>query len=232
MPAERLCSAEGCDKPAFRRSYCSMHYSRLLRHGDPSIKSKPKVMTEKRCSVNGCSNPHYGKGWCKKHYLRWYSGYDVEKSQTEKNQDFISGILKSETDECILWPKAPLQQSGYGRITINGKSQPIHRVICQLAHGDPPSPDHQAAHNCGVRLCINPRHLRWSTAKDNIADRVLHGTDWRGEKHPNALLTDDLVREIRSLRGELKRSEIARRLNISIHVVKDVLYGRSWKHIK
>lgn len=30
---------------------------------------------------------------------------------------------------------------------------------------------------CHNRGCVNPRHLRWGTRQDNIADRILDGTN-------------------------------------------------------
>ena len=34
-PSGRICSVEGCPKPEFCRRYCSKHYERWKRHGDP-----------------------------------------------------------------------------------------------------------------------------------------------------------------------------------------------------
>lgn len=50
--------------------------------------------------------------------------------------------------------------------------------MCQKAHGDPPSPKHDAAHSCGRghEGCVNPNHLSWKTKKQNQADRITHGT--------------------------------------------------------
>lgn len=36
MADDRLCSIPGCEKRAFKRSWCSAHYGRWWRHGDPT----------------------------------------------------------------------------------------------------------------------------------------------------------------------------------------------------
>lgn len=92
--------------------------------------------------------------------------------------DFIAFALASDTDQCILWPFAVRKSSGYGahNYRINGRkvSCDIHRHTCQRAHGD--RPDMEAAHSCGVKLCINRRHLYWATHAANMADAKRHGT--------------------------------------------------------
>jgi hypothetical protein len=62
-----------------------------------------------------------------------------------------------------------------------------HRLMCQLAHGDPPTPDHIAAHSCGRghEGCVNPNHLSWKTYSENELDKRVHGTTrnpWWGKK--------------------------------------------------
>ena len=50
----------------------------------------------------------------------------------------------------------------------------VSRVVCEEAHGPPPSPKHQAAHatlsGCFGDLCVAPHHLRWATNRENQAD--------------------------------------------------------------
>lgn len=90
-----------------------------------------------------------------------------------KRKDFLAVAIASNTDECILWPYAVRSSSGYGAFSIGRKNYDAHRFVCVQAHGES---DLQAAHSCGNKLCVNPRHLRWCDAKTNMADAKAHGT--------------------------------------------------------
>lgn len=74
---ERTCSFEGCDKITFARNWCTMHYSRWRRHGDPAVASKPKA--PRLCTLEECERKRYARGWCKKHYQRFFAHNDPEK---------------------------------------------------------------------------------------------------------------------------------------------------------
>lgn len=63
---ERICSVEGCDRPARTRGWCEMHYARVCRHGDTS-----KVIGNKgACAIDGCARPARALIWCQMHYHR------------------------------------------------------------------------------------------------------------------------------------------------------------------
>lgn len=85
-------------------------------------------------------------------------------------RQFLDAVLAGEiaSEECIFWPFST-NQYGYGDITIDGKMWGVHRYICKEIHGDPPSPKHEAAHSCenGHLACINPKHVRWRSRKEN-----------------------------------------------------------------
>lgn len=44
-PVQAGCSIDGCGKPKAARGWCSMHYSRYRRHGDPLIQSEWRKWT-------------------------------------------------------------------------------------------------------------------------------------------------------------------------------------------
>lgn len=88
-------------------------------------------------------------------------------------KDFVQSALMSDTDQCILWP-FNIHPSGYPTTSLDGVGMRVHRHVCEKSHGQPARPELHAAHNCGVKACINPKHLRWATAKENEADKKLH----------------------------------------------------------
>ena len=61
----KTCSVDGCINTSHCKGYCSMHYSRISRHGD--VHYHPR---NKKCSISGCDRPHKAKGFCKMHHKR------------------------------------------------------------------------------------------------------------------------------------------------------------------
>jgi len=79
-----------------------------------------------------------------------------------------------------------------------------------------------------------PGNLAWGTHVENEADKVRHGTRYgvtgvRGEKHHNASITEDTVREIYRLRGTDTATKIASRFGVSRDVVGKIHLGKTWR---
>jgi hypothetical protein len=132
-------------------------------------------------------------------------------------------------DDCLQWPYS--RNKGYGQIVVNGASMGVHRYVCTLCHGEPPLPESQAAHSCGNGKlgCVNPKHLRWATIRENQLDRLEHGTDIRGEKHPRARLSIADVLDIRALKASgAKGIEIARKYGVTAANISQICSGKKW----
>ena len=74
MP-KRICSVEGCEKPATSRGWCKAHHQRVLRYGDPRADKplRPSPGTQTGCVVAGCDRPHKSLGLCALHYtVHWW----------------------------------------------------------------------------------------------------------------------------------------------------------------
>lgn len=134
-------------------------------------------------------------------------------------------------DDCLPWPYAR-NNMGYGKLRIGKRDVLAHRLVCQIAHGSAPTFRHVVAHSCGKghEGCVNPRHLRWATQKENRADQVAHGTAPRGDKQGAHKLSWQIVRAIRQrvAAGESQR-HVAADYGIAQSNVSLVASGRTWK---
>lgn len=123
--------------------------------------------------------------------IHWTKGY----SRQEKLAFLLGTAIPFQSDECLRWPFRKTK-GGYG-IFVSRKC--AHRYVCEVVHGAPPLLDMEAAHECGARDCVNPRHIKWKSKKANQRDRIRHNTMLLGERNPSSKLTDAQVAEIRSL---------------------------------
>ena len=71
----RECAVEGCERLAYTRGFCQMHYRRVLRTGTAG---PPGSMKQRRkCSVIGCDKQVDARDLCHGHYQRWLRHGDV-----------------------------------------------------------------------------------------------------------------------------------------------------------
>ncbi|MEO1503165.1 MAG: HNH endonuclease [Pseudomonadota bacterium] len=150
------------------------------------------------------------------------------KSKNGEPRRFLDSALKSETDKCIIWPFG-FASNGYGAIYARGQMRSAHREICREAHGEPTSKDLDAAHSCGVKGCVNPRHLRWATKRENAADRIEHGTHSGGAANPQSKLTNEAVKEIRRPQGRVRQVDLASRYGVTRSAISYAQSGHTWK---
>lgn len=184
------------------------------------------------CSVDGCGKSAYLRGWCASHYQRNYRYGSPLGGTTHKGEPmafYRNTVLRLDTDECIIWPYGKTGK-GYAAMNVDGRQKDVHRVACEDANGPPPTPEHEAAHTCGKGHmgCVNPKHLRWASRKENMADQYLHGTRMKGVSSGTAKLTEQDVRVIRDLKGRVPNSRIARTYGVDISHVRNIHSGKSW----
>ena len=186
------------------------------------------------CSISGCFNPVLARGWCCKHYNRWSHHGDplkclVAHSERGAPMKWLLTHVSYPGRECLIWPFARNKRDGYAKM----KDAIPSRLMCELAHGKPPSKFHDAAHSCGKAHigCVNPHHLRWATRSENHLDKNIHGTMSRGIIHYRAILTEDEVPAIRMLAGRLSQKKIADRFGVSRGCISGIISNKNWKHI-
>ena len=185
------------------------------------------------CAVSECNRTAKGKGLCSIHYHRMRRHGDPTAGGISSGSHvrYLQDVaLPCTSEECLLWPFKAKAGAGYGKMRIDGKQKLVHRVVCELAYGKPPSPRHEAAHLCGKGHlgCVNPMHLAWKTPKENKADTLVHGTRNRGENRWSAKLTENDVRDIRRLRETKSLQELMSMFGISHSQVLRIVKRQSW----
>lgn len=143
---------------------------------------------------------------------------------------------------CWPWLGA-YRYDGYGHVCFQRKQSSAHQRAYQIVHGPIPA-GMWVLHTCDNRKCANPAHLWLGTRAANVADMVAKGRQCRGNKNLNAILNDDLVREMRSRyrtwpggRGKSRLSSnieelVAAYPSVNKSTIYHAVKGNTWKHIK
>lgn len=168
--------------------------------------------------------------------IEYQLSHGTNPTDARAEQRFWRKVDKSDADACWLWTGAK-NDSGYGKLTVGSKrAYRAHRFSYQLANG--PIPEGlNVLHRCDVRACVRPDHLFLGTTADNNKDAASKGRSKggqpKGSAHPKAVLDEEIVVEIRSLRRhrDLSPGRIARRLGLKRSTVKNVIYGGYWSHV-
>lgn len=133
-------------------------------------------------------------------------------------QEWMAAHVDHHGDDCLLWPFSG-NWNGYGHLGVNGKVCKAHRVMCTLAHGEPPTPKHVAAHSCHNPPCVNPDHLSWKTPRENLLDRRADGTLTKKRWNKYGTISDDDLAMICLLKPFCNQREIG------------TIFGISYQHV-
>lgn len=158
-------------------------------------------------------------------------------------QRFLS--YHTQTPGCWLWTGYRHGRPGskYGRMRWRGEMTLAHRVSW-MYHVGPIPEGMKVLHKCpggGNSLCVNPSHLAVGDSIENADDMMRDGRHWSttgvwrpkiGEASPNAVLTEQLVKEarVRVAAGEM-RKDLAVEFGVNEGTLLSAVAGQSWKHI-
>lgn len=87
-------------------------------------------------------------------------------------------------------------------------------------------------HDCDVKACVNPRHLRTGTHADNMRDRRERGRQAKGETNGRAGLSEADIHAIREAHesGESLR-RLAARFGTSKTNIALIVKRETWAHV-
>jgi hypothetical protein len=204
------------------------------------MKKTPVLLTRKT-TVNLCSD---GKR---------RGGFAV-KTCEEFERDFWLRVDIGGQDECWLWHGASSLTGNskgdrYGKLSRRGRPTPAHRISFIISRGIDFMPEgFEILHSCNTTRCVNPWHLSLGTHAQNMAQAARDGliprgdksssrrhpeSRPRGQKHPHAKITDEIVLEIFKLRHEgFTEEQIGKKFGITSANVGAILRRKTWGHVK
>lgn len=179
----------------------------------------------------------------KKPYLTIPPLSEQEKERFWSNVDRTPG--QGVSGHCWIWQRS-LTDKGYGRIAFKGQYYAAHRVAYFLTFGDLDTAL-SVCHTCDTPPCCNPECLWQGTQKENIQDMIKKGRGLsdemrsilaksftpKGEAHGRSKLTEQQVREIRSLYIPHQRGYkiLARQFGVSPSCIALIIKRRKWAHV-
>jgi hypothetical protein len=140
---------------------------------------------------------------------------------------FWSKVDRCGKDKC--WPWTGSLVGGYGTFRMEKSTKKSHRVAFKLTHARWPLDN--ALHTCDNPRCCNPGHLLEGSHADNMADMKAKGRarSIKGSRNKNAKITENDVREIRTL--GLRVCEIVSRFDIGKSTASAIKRGKAWRHV-
>lgn len=151
------------------------------------------------------------------------------------NAEYLQRMIEQHGDsgECLIWGRGK-DSKGYGRLRWYGQMRGAHVVALEITEPRT-DPDAFVLHSCDNPLCFNPKHLRYGTNAENMADMVERGraASQTGEANGYAKLDEMSVRAIRALYelAGLTQRQIAAAFGISHPQVSRIVRGEQWGHL-
>lgn len=187
------CSMEACPRAEHSRGWCSTHYKRWLKHGDPSRGARR--VGRSTCTVDGCAKQVANHGLCSMHRHRKERHGDpnlvlasngLPRGQYKMcrvpgcalKSASVLGYCKRHLDRVQKTGEpGPVERltrrpgegtidRGYRYITVDGEQWPEHRVVMERMLGRRLSPHESVHHKNGVRSDNAPSNLElWSKSQ-------------------------------------------------------------------
>jgi DNA-binding XRE family transcriptional regulator len=143
---------------------------------------------------------------------------------------FRGKYRKHKETMCWEWIGYIHNKTGYGKITLDGRSYLSHRVGYTIHKG--PIPDGFVVdHLCRNRKCCNPEHLEAIPGRENVLRGLSAPSEQSGDRR--RVLHAAQVRELKKARRDgMTQEECASKWGVSLAAVAHIDDGSCWSHVK
>lgn len=190
------------------------------------------------CIFKDCGRKVFARQYCQQHYKQFRQGRDLVPLQTQHHglteyDRFFKRVCIGDAGNCWEWTGSRNKTHWHGQWrNQEGEIELAHRAAWRLMVGAIPVST-CILHKCDNPICCNPSHLFLGSQSDNARDmwnkhRAKPGTS-KGEKHGMSVLTERMVRSIRS--SKAKGVDLAKRFNVTPTTICDIRKNRIWKHL-
>ena len=121
---DQPCSVDGCERPAYSKSFCYMHWQRNPRLGDPGEAQRRKTLYEpgQLCAIKACERPARWGLYCQSHARR-FRKYGL----TEQD---LTGMLARQKSRCAICGSAEPGSSGEWCVDHDYITGQIRGLLC------------------------------------------------------------------------------------------------------
>jgi hypothetical protein len=201
------------------RGWCSAHYHRWCRYGDPLGVPEPALPVP--------DLP--GERWLP---VTGYEGlYGV--SNMGRVRSFWAGRGTGKRGGLL---KPGMGSTGHLTVALSHpdkptRSWPVHQIVAQAFIGPCPV-GQEVRHGPNGALDNRASQLCYGTRKQNSDDRLRDGTDQRGEQLTFAKLTEAIIAECKRRYGAGEtQTALAAEFGVSTSVMSEAVNGKSWAHL-
>jgi len=176
------CAVESCERQKFGLGYCSRHYQKFKKYGNPLGGSgSGRKVQHINCTIDNCDKPHAAQGLCQMHYRRnalYGSPHIVhEPKRSEKRYVNKNGYI------VVYAPENPTS-------AVNGFGLE-HRLVMAKSLGRPLEQHETVHHKNGNRSDNRIENLElWSTIQppgQRTEDKVQYALEILNQYAPHLL---------------------------------------------
>jgi hypothetical protein len=175
--SDRSCAVDDCRRQSKARGWCTTHYARWKRLGDPLAGGPPvpkPLRGSAQCSIDGCDKVSVARTYCRAHYSKWSRYGDALAGRT-KPRFCQDGYTRPHSD-------------GYTMIKTDGGWMLHHRFVIEQTLGRRLEDFENVHHINGRRSDNRPENLElWVKPQPN-GQRAIDLARWVAVNYPDLVI--------------------------------------------